>query len=56
MIQELSHCENLCEKNFPNPAKIGTNQKKCATHNLINSIAYNNLRRLGNSGDFTLNQ
>jgi len=49
-------CENPCEKNFPKSAKIGKNRKKCGKSYLTNLVAYNNLRRLGNSEDFTLNQ
>ena len=41
-------CENLCEKNFPKFAKIGKNRKKPAKSYPTVSIAYNNLRRLGN--------
>ena len=42
-------CENLCEKNFPKSAKIGKNRKKPGKSYLTISVAYNNLRRLGNS-------
>ena len=49
-------CENLCEKNFPKSAKIGKNRKRRGKSYLTNSVAYNKLRRLGNSGNFTLNQ
>jgi hypothetical protein len=42
-------CVNLCVKNFPKSAKIGKNQKKHGKPYLTNSVAYNNLRRLGNS-------
>ena len=45
---ESQPCENPCEKNFPKSAKIGKNRKTCGKLNYINSIAYNNLRRLGN--------
>ena len=48
-------CENLCEKNFPKSAKIGKNQKKSGKSYLTNSVAYNNLRRLGNSEVVTEN-
>ena len=48
-------CENLCEKNFPKPAKIGKNQKKSGKSYQTNSVAYNNLRRLGNSEAVTEN-
>ena len=48
-------CENLCEKNFPKSAKIGKNQKKSGKSYLTISIAYNNLRRLGNSEILTTN-
>ena len=48
-------CENLCEKNFPKSAKIGKNQKKSGKSYPTNSVAYNNLRRLGNSEVVTEN-
>ena len=48
-------CENLCEKNFPKSAKIGKNQKKSGKSYLTISVAYNNLRRLGNSEAVTEN-
>ena len=48
-------CENLCEKNFPKSAKIGKNQKKPGKSYLTISVAYNNLRRLGNSEAVTEN-
>jgi len=41
-------CVNLCEKNFPNSAKIDKNRKKLGNSYLTNSVGYNNLRRLGN--------
>jgi hypothetical protein len=41
-------CENLCEKNVPKSAKIGKNQKKIKKLYYTNSVACNNLRRLGN--------
>jgi hypothetical protein len=43
-------CEKLCEKDFPKSAKIGKNRKTCRKLNYINSIAYKNLRKLGNPG------
>jgi len=46
-------CENLCEKNFPKSAKINKNRKKCGKLNITFSAAYNNFRRLGNSGEVT---
>ena len=48
-------CENLCEKNFPKSAKIGKNREKSEKSYLTISAAYNNLRRLGNSGEVTEN-
>ncbi len=48
-------CENLCEKNFPKSAKIGQNRKKCGKSYETISVAYNNLRRLGNSEVVTEN-
>ena len=49
-------CVNLCEKNFPKSAKIGKNRKKFRKSYLTNSVAYNNLRGLGNPEVVTLNQ
>jgi len=48
-------CENLCEKNFPKSAKIRKNRKKSGKSYLTISVAYNNLRRLGNSEAVTEN-
>jgi hypothetical protein len=48
-------CENLCEKNFPKSAKIGKNRKECERLYLTISVAYNDLRRLGNSEVVTEN-
>ena len=48
-------CENLCEKNFPKSAKIGKNRKKRGKSYLTISVAYNNMRRLGNSEALTTN-
>ena len=48
-------CENLCEKNFPKPAKIGKNQKKRRKLYYTNSVCCNKLRRLGNSEVVTEN-
>jgi len=48
-------CENPCEKNFPKSAKTGKNRKKCGKSYLTISVAYNNLRRLGNSEAVTEN-
>ena len=48
-------CENLCEKNFPKSAKIGKNRKKRGKSYFTISVAYNNLRRLGNSEALTTN-
>jgi hypothetical protein len=48
-------CENLCEKNFPKPAKIGKNRKNPGKSYLTISVAYNNLRRLGNPEVITVN-
>ena len=48
-------CANLCEKNFPKSAKIGKNRKKRGKSYLTNSVACNNLRRLGNSEAVTEN-
>ena len=47
--------ENLCEKNFPKSVKIGKNRKKRGKSYLTNSVAYNNLRRLGNLEVLTTN-
>jgi len=48
-------CENLCEKNFPKSAKIGKNRKTPGKFKLTISVAYNNLRRLGNPEVLTSN-
>ncbi len=48
-------CENLCEKNFPKSAKISKDRKKRGKSYPINSIAYNDLRGLGNSEVLTSN-
>ena len=48
-------CENLCEKNFPKSAKIGKNRKKPGKLYLTITVAYNNLRRLGNPEVLTSN-
>jgi len=55
IINKQILCENLCEKNFPKSAKIGKNQKKCGKSYVTISVAYNNLRRLGNSEEVTEN-
>jgi len=55
MRKRAELCENLCEKNFPKSAKINKNLKRCGKSYLTNSVAYNNLRRLGNSEVVTEN-
>jgi len=49
MRKEAGLCENLCEKNFPKSAKISKNWKKRVKSYVTISVAYNKLRRLGNS-------
>jgi len=49
MTKGAQLCENLCEKNFPKSAKIGKNRKKRGKSNIIISVIYNELKRLGNS-------
>jgi hypothetical protein len=44
----IKPCENLSEKNFPKNAKIKKNQKKCGKLYCTISIAYDNLRKMGN--------
>ena len=46
---------NLCEKNFPKSAKIGKDRIKFGKSYQTNSVAYNKLRGLGNSGILTSN-
>jgi protein-S-isoprenylcysteine O-methyltransferase Ste14 len=46
---KYSYGRSLCVKNFPKSAKIGKNRKKHGKPYLTNSVAYNKLRRLGNS-------
>ena len=48
-------CVNLCEKNFPKSTKIDKNRKKRGIPYLTISVAYNDLRGLGNSEILTSN-